>query len=182
MVKRPGLIVFLGGIRSGKSAAAQLRFGAELKARRSKSPAYLATLLAAPKGKDLGVDARVARHQALRPRAWVTVEVGTELKAAALACARRGLDAWLLDGAGAWAALRLDQAPEAVLAEWQDFLELADNTPLAVLVLDEVGQGGVGAHPAVRAFADLNGRMNQAAAAAAEEVYSVQAGLLTRLK
>ncbi len=53
---------------------------------------------------------------------------------------------------------------------------------LAVLVLDEVGLGGVGAHPAVRHFADLNGRLNQAACAQADEVYAVQAGLAQRLK
>lgn len=182
MVKKARVIVFLGGVRSGKSAAAQARFAAELKARKLKAPAYLATLLAPKKGKDAGVSARVAEHQAARPKSWVTVEVGTELKAAGLACARRGLDAWLLDGAGAWAALRLEQHPDDVLAEWEAFLALAAQAPLSILVLDEVGLGGVAAHPVARAFADLNGRLNQAAAAAADEVYSVQAGLLARLK
>ena len=78
--------------------------------------------------------------------------------------------------------MRLDQHQDSVLAEWEAFLGLAGQAPLAILVLDEVGLGGVAAHPVARAFADLNGRLNQAAAAAADEVYSVQAGLLTRLK
>jgi adenosylcobinamide kinase/adenosylcobinamide-phosphate guanylyltransferase len=180
--KKPGLIVYLGGVRSGKSLAAQQRFGAELKARRLKAPAYLATLLAPKGGKDASLAQRVAAHQRVRPDSWATIEVGTQLKGAASTCLRKGLDAWLLDGAGAWAALRLEQAEATVLTEWQAFLGLARQVPLAVLVLDEVGLGGVAAHPVARHFADLNGRLNQLACAEADEVYSVQAGLAQRLK
>lgn len=182
MVKKPQLIVFIGGIRSGKSLLALERFGTELKARKLKAPAYLATLLAPKKGKDASLAARVAAHRGARPQAWSTVEVGTELKNAAAACLKRGLDAWLLDGAGAWAALQLTQPEAAVLAQWKAFLGLARQTGLSILVLDEVGEGGVPGHPAARAFADLNGRLNQLAAAEADEVYRVQAGLLQRLR
>jgi adenosylcobinamide kinase/adenosylcobinamide-phosphate guanylyltransferase len=181
-VKKPGLIAYLGGVRSGKSLVAQERFRAELKARRLKAPAYLATLLASKGSKDASLAMRVAAHRDARPEAWTTVEVGTRLKAAANACLRQGLDAWLLDGAGAWAALRLEQSEATVLAEWQAFLALARQAPLAVLVLDEVGLGGVAAHPVARHFADLNGRLNQRACAESDEVYSVQAGLAQRLK
>lgn len=181
-MKKNQLIVFIGGIRSGKSRTAQEVFAKELKSRHLRHPAYLATLLAPKKGQDAALSARVAAHRAARPTDWATVEVGVELRATALECGRRGLDAWLLDGAGAWAALRLDQSEESVLAEWDAFLGLARQVPLAVLVLDEVGLGGVPAHPAARAFADLNGRLNQAAAAAADEVYSVQAGLMRSLR
>jgi adenosylcobinamide kinase/adenosylcobinamide-phosphate guanylyltransferase len=176
------MIVYLGGIRSGKSAAAQARFQAELKKRRLKAPAYFATLLAPKGSKDASLNKRVAAHREARPAAWVTVEVGAQLEKAAQMSVRKGLDAWLLDGAGAWAALRLEQSEATVLAEWQAFLALAAKLPLAVLVLDEVGQGGVAAHPVARHFADLNGRVNQLACAAADEVYSVQAGLAQRLK
>jgi adenosylcobinamide kinase/adenosylcobinamide-phosphate guanylyltransferase len=182
VTKKAPLIVFLGGLRSGKSRAAQERFAAELKARRLKAPAYLATLVASRGAKDASLARRVAAHQAARPVAWATVEVGTALGASAEGCLRKGLDAWLLDGAGAWVALRLEQTEASVLAEWLAFLGLARQARLAVLVLDEVGQGGVAAHPAQRHFADLNGRLNQAACAEADEVYAVQAGLLQRLK
>jgi adenosyl cobinamide kinase/adenosyl cobinamide phosphate guanylyltransferase len=180
--KKAPMIAFLGGIRSGKSRAAQERFSAELKTRRLKAPAYFATLQSLRGAKDASLSRRIAAHQAARPLAWATVEVGTALKASAEASLRQGLDAWLLDGAGAWAALRLTEPEAAVLAEWQAFLDLAEQTRLTVLVLDEVGLGGVGAHPAVRHFADLNGRLNQAACSQADEVYAVQAGLLQRLK
>ncbi len=104
------------------------------------------------------------------------------MEAAAELCLERGLQAWLLDGAGAWAALRLKKPETEVLTEWQAFLRLATQASLAVLVLDEVGQGGVAGHPVARRFADLNGRLNQAACLAADEVYAVQAGLSSRLK
>jgi adenosylcobinamide kinase/adenosylcobinamide-phosphate guanylyltransferase len=178
---RGRLIAFLGGVRSGKSRLAQERFAAELKARRLKAPAYLATLLA--KGaRDASLSRRVAAHRAGRPAAWQTVEVGRALEACAQDCLARGLDAWLLDGAGAWAALRLAEEEAAVLEEWQAFLGLARRSRVSILVLDEVGLGGVAPHPAQRRFADLNGRLNQAACAEADEVYGVQAGLLQRLK
>jgi adenosyl cobinamide kinase/adenosyl cobinamide phosphate guanylyltransferase len=79
-------------------------------------------------------------------------------------------------------ALRLEQSEETVLGEWKNFLALARQKSSVVLVLDEVGLGGVAAHPAARRFADLNGRINQLACAEADEVYSVQAGLAQRLK
>ena len=182
MSPQPRLIVFMGGLRSGKSRAAQDRFMTELEAWDWQGPAYFATLLAPKKGADADLARRIALHQDQRPAGWATVEVGLKLEAAAKACLAKGLQAWLLDGAGAWAALRLEQEDATVLGEWEDFLKLARRVPLAVLVLDEVGQGGVSGHPVARRFADLNGRLNQVACAAADEVYAVQAGLLQRLK
>ena len=182
MPKKAGLIVYLGGLRSGKSRLAQDRLAQELKARKLAAPAYLATLLTAKAGKDASLKQRVASHQAMRPQAWATVEVGAQLEASAQACTAKGFDAWLLDGAGAWVALRLEQSEETVLGEWERFLALARKTSLTVVVLDEVGLGGVAAHPAARRFADLNGKINQRACAEADEVYGVQAGLTQRLK
>ena len=93
-----------------------------------------------------------------------------------------GHDAWFLDGLGAWAALQLD-SPQAALAALGGFLALArQSSALTVLVLDEVGQGGVAADPVARAFADLNGSLNQAACGEAVEVHVVQAGLPMRFK
>jgi adenosylcobinamide kinase/adenosylcobinamide-phosphate guanylyltransferase len=172
---KPRVIAFIGGIRSGKSDLAQARFQAELKARKLKAPAYLATLLTGKAQKP-----RIDAHQAARPATWATVEVGAQLPAAGQACLRGRRDAWLLDGLGAWAALRLTAKPGDVEAELAEFLALP--VPLLVLVLDEVGQGGVPGHPAARAFADLNGSLNRQACEASDQVFSVQAGLALRLK
>lgn len=175
------ILAYLGGIRSGKSALAQARFSAEVERLGLHSPAYLGTLLSGEAGEDPELARRLAAHRAVRPWNWSGIEVGRDLEAAAALCARQGHDAWLLDGLGAWAALNLDQGP-APHAALRRFLELARRAPLALLVLDEVGQGGVGGNPAARAFADLNGELNQAVFASADEAWTVQAGIGVRVR
>ena len=175
------MVAYVGGIRSGKSALAQRRFQDEISRQGLRSPVYLGTLLTQAAEQDSELAMRVAAHQAQRPGGWAREDVGTDLPATAERCLRAGHDAWLLDGLGAWAALRLDQGQEAI-AELASFIRSARRVPLVVLVLDEVGQGGVSGHPAARAFADLNGALNQAACREATEAWSVQAGLAWRLK
>ncbi|HTB22984.1 MAG TPA: bifunctional adenosylcobinamide kinase/adenosylcobinamide-phosphate guanylyltransferase [bacterium] len=174
-------LAFIGGMRSGKSALAQRRFSEELAGQGLRSPAYLGTLLADASEKDGEMDRRIAAHRAARPAAWAYVDVGQDLPGAAKRCLEAGHDAWLLDGLGAWASLRLSQA-QAAMAEWEAFMASAREVPLLVLVLDEVGLGGVPGHPAARAFADLNGLLNQSACKGAAEVWGAQAGLAWRLK
>jgi adenosylcobinamide kinase/adenosylcobinamide-phosphate guanylyltransferase len=175
------MLAYVGGIRSGKSALALRRFHGEISRMGLRSPAYLGTLLGEAEKHDGETAARIAGHRAQRPEGWARVDVERDLPGAAERCLRAGHDAWLLDGLGAWASLRLDQAQEA-LAELGAFMTSARRVPLVVLVLDEVGQGGVPGHPAARAFADLNGSLNQAACKEAGEAWSVQAGLAWRLK
>lgn len=175
------MVAYVGGIRSGKSGLALRRFQDEVSRLGLRSPVYLGTLLPHAAQEDGEAAARIAGHQAQRPAAWAGMDVERDLPAAAERCLREGHDAWLLDGLGAWASLRLDQAQEA-LAELSSFITSARRVPLVVLVLDEVGQGGVPGHPAARAFADLNGALNQAACREAAEAWSVQAGLAWRLK
>ena len=176
------VIVYLGGIRSGKSKAAQERFSGLLGRHGLISPAYLGTLLREDGSEDQELALRLTEHRAQRPESWTTVEVGRDLLACGQACLQAGHDAWFLDGLGAWAALKLDQ-PQAAMAALGGFLALLKRSGIhCVLVLDEVGQGGVPGHPAARAFADLNGSLNQAACGTADEVHVVQAGLIQRLK
>jgi adenosylcobinamide kinase/adenosylcobinamide-phosphate guanylyltransferase len=176
------IVAYLGGIRSGKSRLAQERFAQELGLRGLLHPAYLGTLLSGASDADRELAERLTEHRRGRPDGWATVEVGTDLLAAGRACQAAGHDAWFLDGLGAWAALQLD-APQQAMAALGGFLALAGQAcGLLVLVLDEVGQGGVAEHPVARAFADLNGSLNQAACGEAGEVWVVQAGLAQRLK
>lgn len=172
-------LAYLGGIRSGKSKAAQERFEREIGRLGLKSPVYLGTLLLEAADEDREIVERLSAHREARPGAWKTLDVGKDLLAAGEACLELGHDAWLLDGLGAWAALHLD-TPQAAMAQLGGFLTLARQVPLCVLVLDEVGQGGVPGHPAARAFVDLNGSLNQAACAGAEELWWVLAGKTLR--
>jgi adenosylcobinamide kinase/adenosylcobinamide-phosphate guanylyltransferase len=178
--ERGKLLAYLGGIRSGKSREAQLRFSAELEAVGARKPVYLGTLLP-PHGEDPESHLRIATHRQARPAHWETRAVDRDLAGAAAACLAAGQDAWLLDGLGAWAAHFLDK-PKAALEQWRGFLPLARQAKLCVAVLDEVGQGGVSGQVAARLFADINGELNQAVCGAADEAYAVQAGLLLRLK
>ena len=175
-------LAFIGGIRSGKSKLAQARFQQELAQRGLLHPAYLGTLLGHAADEDRELAERLTEHRRSRPAEWATVEVGSDLLAAGEACRQAGHDAWFLDGLGAWAALQLN-TPQQAMAALGGFLALAEQScGLLVLVLDEVGQGGVAEHPVARAFADLNGSLNQAACGQAQEAWSIQAGLAQRLK
>jgi adenosylcobinamide kinase/adenosylcobinamide-phosphate guanylyltransferase len=179
----PGpLSAYVGGVRSGKSRLAQAAFEAAVERLGLQRPVYLGTLLGPEAAADQELTERLTEHRRSRPDAWATVEVGRDLLAAGQACREAGHDAWFLDGLGAWAALQLD-SPQAALAALGGFLALArQSAALTVLVLDEVGQGGVAADPLARAFADLNGSLNQAACGEAAEVFVVQAGLAMRFK
>lgn len=181
MAEAGSIVAYIGGIRSGKSQAAQARFGAELAALGARSPVYLGTLLGGAGDADVELVERLTAHREARPGDWATLDVGTDLLEAGRRCLAAGHDAWLLDGLGAWAALQLER-PQAAMAQLGGFLALARQARLCVLVLDEVGQGGVPGHPAARAFVDLNGSLNQAACATAGQVHGVQAGLVWRLK
>jgi adenosylcobinamide kinase/adenosylcobinamide-phosphate guanylyltransferase len=177
----PTALAFLGGIRSGKSAIAQRRFMDECSQKGLKSPVYLGTLLLEAADADRELADRLTAHRESRPAHWATVDVGADLLGAAQKCLEAGHDAWFLDGLGAWAALQLNQ-PQAAMAALGGFMALARKAPLCVLVLDEVGQGGVPGDFAARAFADLNGALNQAACGDCAEVWGVQAGLALRWK
>lgn len=168
------IIVFIGGIRSGKSRLAEARFSREIKGRKI-SPVYLATLDSRLARGDQPLLKRIADHQSGRPAFWQTIEIGKNLAAQAKH------QAMILDGLGLWVALRHKDKTDTVLTELSTFLASAKNS-LAVLVLDEVGLGGVSASASARRFADLNGRVNQAVCAAAHEVWRVDAGLGTRIK
>jgi adenosylcobinamide kinase/adenosylcobinamide-phosphate guanylyltransferase len=167
------LIVYLGGVRSGKSELAEARFLKELKKRRFK-PYYLATVGKDLLRKDASLKARVAVHQARRPPDWETQNVGESLAACAL------LPAFLLDGFGLWLARHYRKPWEALKEDIDAFL--VGPFQLGIVVLDEVGLGGVSGHPAGRLFADRNGMANRLLCGAAQEVWRVDAGLASRLK
>lgn len=171
-------MVFLGGIRSGKSGLAESVFARELKARKWRA-AYLATLDSRLSKNDPSLKARIAAHRARRPKEWLTVECGTRarLKPAP------NCQAQLLDGLGLWLALKLQARPESVLSELDKFLrELKAQSKLAVIVLDEVGLGGISPNRSQRHFTDLNGLANQLVCAQADKVWRVDAGLAMRIK
>jgi adenosylcobinamide kinase / adenosylcobinamide-phosphate guanylyltransferase len=183
--------IVLGGARSGKSACA------ERLARQSGRPVlYMATATAG----DEEMATRIATHRAQRPAAWRTIEASHELLPALRASARPG-DAVLVDCLTLWVSNVMlreiggDGGIDAVLAQrWQAIEarlvnevqvaidEMRERDIALILVSNEVGMGVVPAFPLGRRFQDMLGRVNQAAAAAADVVLLMIAGLPVDLK
>jgi adenosylcobinamide kinase/adenosylcobinamide-phosphate guanylyltransferase len=163
----PPVSLILGGARSGKS-----RYAEGLVEAHSGPCVYLATAEAG----DGEMAARIAAHQARRSARWITVEESFDLCGALKAAA--GADrAVLVDCLTLWLS-NLMAADRDVEAESRRLVEcLAALDGPVVLVSNEVGQGIVPENALARAFRDQAGWLNQAAAAAADQVVYMVAGL-----
>lgn len=161
-----GVVLVLGGARSGKSAVA------ETLAMQAPQPVtYLATM---GMGDDPDLAARIAAHQARRPRAWRTVETGVDL----IAALRAATGTVLVDSLGPWVAAHHGERPDVEGLS----RALADRHGATVVVSEEVG---LGVHPSTssgRRFRDLVGELNQSVAALADHVLLVVAGRIVPLE
>ena len=177
----------LGGASSGKSAFAERLLVDD------EEVLYAAT---APRyDGDAEWAERIARHQATRPLTWQTVELGAApaqladlLRTADRTVLVDSLTLWLtaaMDSVGAWddEAWR-EGTPRTALGHLvSDLVDAYSNSARSVvLVSDEVGLSVVPESAGTRRFRDELGRLNQAIAAAADEVTLVMAGIPLRLK
>ena len=167
-----GTVLVLGGARSGKSAFAEklaLESGLEL--------VYIAT---AEPG-DAEMAERIAHHRARRGAAWRVVEAPQALEAALVEQCGEG-KAVLVDCLTLWLSnLMLPGAD--VKARGRGLREASRRLPgLKIFVSNEVGLGLVPETPLGRNFRDVQGRLNQAMAEAADRVIFVAAGLPLHLK
>jgi len=161
------LTLVLGGARSGKSSFAErLVTGTDR--------IYLATA----EGRDAEMAARIADHQIARGAGWRTIEA-PRLAAADL----RDLDgAVLLDCLTLWLSNAMEVEADW-MAEADALLDLlAKRTQDTVMVSNELGMGLVPDTSLGRRFRDAQGRLNQMAAARADRVVFVAAGLPLVLK
>ena len=168
----PGVILVLGGARSGKS-----RFAESLTPPGGSRRVYIATA----ESMDDEMADRIAIHRSRRGPAWRTVEAPVEL---AQAIRRESTPrTWLLvDCLTVWIGnlmhhgFGIDALREALLES------LAAAPGPVVLVANEVGLGIVPDNAMARAFRDHAGRLNQAVAAVAGTVFFVAAGIPVTLK
>ncbi len=164
-------ILVTGGARSGKSALAE-RLALGLGGR----AVYIAT---AERG-DAEMAARIAVHRDRRGEAWRTVEAPEDLVGAL--DATDGTAPRLVDCLTLWLSNLMHCGPDWRARTQALVPALLRQSAPVVLVTNEVGAGIVPENALARSFRDAAGELNQAVAAAADEVYLSVAGLPLRLK
>jgi adenosylcobinamide kinase / adenosylcobinamide-phosphate guanylyltransferase len=180
------MVLILGGARGGKSD-----FAEELAAEQGRDVLYVATAEA----RDEEMRARIAAHQAARPRCWRTLEaplhVGRSLTAvpapavALLDCLTLLVSNVLgaVAGEDPYADGSYDRARAALDQELVDLVNWRRQSGANLLVVsNEVGMGLVPPYPLGRAYRDLLGWANRRLARLSDEVYLVVAGIPVDLK
>lgn len=162
----------IGGARSGKSRYAQARAEAA-----GGKPIFVATAEAF----DDEMRDRIARHRADRDARWRTVEAPRDLPAA-LDALNTSDAVVLVDCLTLWVSNLLLADADMARAGRQLCDAIARFDGALILVANEVGLGIVPDNALARAFRDAAGQLNQAVAAAADEVVLLTAGLPLTLK
>lgn len=170
------LTLILGGARSGKSAFAE----------RLAASGRRVLFVATAEARDEDMALRIAAHRRSRPPAWATLEEPLDL-AAALAAAENACDTVVIDCLTLWVSnlALMDPSPpdSEVLARAEGLLEVCRRSARRwIAITNEVGLGIVPDTPLGRRYRDLLGRVNQAFARQAGQVYLVVAGLALDLK
>ncbi|MEC8727480.1 MAG: bifunctional adenosylcobinamide kinase/adenosylcobinamide-phosphate guanylyltransferase [Pseudomonadota bacterium] len=168
--------LYLGGARSGKSAAAE-HCAITLAAPTGQLPFYLAT----GQAFDDEMKERITRHKDLRKDRFKTIEEPIDL-AAIITSLEQSNSVILIDSVGIWLT-------NMMMAEqdWQDPLDqtidaIKTGRHQAIFVSDDVGGGIVPENAMARQFRDHIGLINQRLASEAKDVTFVVAGIETRIK
>ena len=166
------IILITGGSRSGKSSYAE-----KLALSLSTTPVYLATA----RIWDEEFRERVRRHQERRGPQWTNIEEEKQLHRHDLTGRVVVVDCLTL-----WATnyfFDLDSDVDRALGELKaEFDRLTAQDATFLLVTNEIGMGGTSENTLQRKFTDLQGWMNQYAAAAADEVVLMVSGIPVKIK
>ena len=163
------ITLILGGARSGKSAFAESLMPAGV------DVFYIATAEA----RDDEMTSRIATHQQRRGSSWITIEAPLNLVDALSTLKQTPT---LLDCLTLWLS-NLMEADRDIDQEIKHLTACLNEIPgPVVIVSNELGQGIVPDNALARRFRDHAGRLNQAVAAVADQVYFVTAGIPTQLK
>jgi adenosylcobinamide kinase/adenosylcobinamide-phosphate guanylyltransferase len=162
----------IGGARSGKSRYAQGRAEAA-----GGTPVFVATAEAF----DDEMRARIAQHRADRDARWRTVEAPSDLPAA-IDALNDSAAVVLVDCLTLWVSNLLLADDDIAAASAQLCAAIGRFKGSLILVANEVGLGIVPDNALARRFRDAAGQLNQAVAAAADEVVLLAAGLPLTLK
>lgn len=169
---REGLVLVLGGARSGKSAYAE-----RLVCESGLNAVYVAT--ATPGDSEMAE--RIAAHRSRRGDNWRTVEAPDRLEDTLEREAGEGR-AVLIDCLTLWLSNIMLTGADIEARSSSLAATARGVRGLRVFVSNEVGLGLVPDTPLGRRFRDAQGRLNQAMAAAADQVVFMAAGLPLMLK
>jgi alpha-ribazole phosphatase len=182
---RDGLILVLGGARSGKSTFAQ-RMVEDMRVDPESSQSSILFVATAEPG-DEEMERRIERHRQARPNCWCTLEAPRNVGRAILdVVAEQDIEAVLVDCMTLLTSNLLMDAEDifaeetetAMMDEVEELIVCARQISAPfVVVSNEVGWGLVPSYPLGRAYRDLLGRANQALADAADEVILLVAGI-----
>ena len=160
-----------GGTRSGKSSfALQLAASAE-------RPFYIATGWAG----DGEMEVRIEKHRKERGDRWRTIETRTEVPAAIARALSELTDFILVDCLTLWTSNLMFEQKDVNAAVAELIRAIPDDVPI-VFVTNELGSGIVPDNKLARDFRDEAGRVNQAVAAAVENVYLTVCGIPVKIK
>ena len=166
------MILVTGGARSGKSSYAE-RLALSL----AERPVYVATA----RVWDEEFRQRVERHRERRGPRWTNVEEERALadhdftgRVVVVDCLTLWCTNFFYDHDGDTDTAREDAKRE--------FDRLARQDAVFILVTNEIGMGGTSANDLQRRFTDMLGWMNQHAAARADEVVLMVAGIPVTIK
>ncbi len=169
---RGGLVLVLGGARSGKSRLAEAMVSES-----GLEAHYIATAEAL----DGEMTERIAHHRASRPAHWTTHEAPLDLAGTLKAIDQVGRIV-LVDCLTLWLT-NLMMAERDIPSAFAALAEACKGLSARVIfVSNEVGLGIVPDNRMSRDFRDDAGRLNQLIAALSDEVYFVAAGLPLKMK
>lgn len=175
------ITLITGGARSGKSAYAESRAGEH------ENVLYIATARA---DGDEEMIRRIEAHKKRRPASWSTVEQDYDLAeaiheedAALLDCVTVMLSNYLWNYSTEGEDVDEEKIEGLLMEELSDLIAAARRKDCDLfIVTNEVGSGIVPMHPVSRAFRDMQGRINQRLAQAADEVYACISGIPVKIK
>jgi len=160
--------LFIGGIKSGKSALAE-KYILE----HTNTPIYLATTEILDDEMRIRVDAHIKQ----RADEFETIEEAryllTKLESASNAILVECITMWLNN------LIYYGVRDEAILAELETIMNLDKDM---VFILNDVGSGVIADNALARRFVDLSGKASQIIASKCDEVYHVIAGIERRIK
>ena len=166
------IILITGGARSGKSGYAE-----KLALSLSDAPVYLATA----RIWDEEFRERVRRHQARRGPQWTNIEEEKQLSRHDLSGRVVLVDCLTLWATNFFFDLESD-VDRSLAALQEEFDRFTAQEATFLLVTNEIGMGGTSDNAIQRRFTDLQGWMNQYAAARADEVILMVSGIPVKIK